>query len=194
MSELAQGRQQVWAAGNKNGGTNHVSDRPDLCQIKMTMQLFLKKNTHRETRSEKHTVYKSCWKSSYTTRKHPFFWGSHARGFLAVEFTTCSHLLGRSMNWEMSGLCLSILHCKAGIQKRSGMWQQCLASTSWQQADRRERGRYMDFPSLAFKQLVVILNPNTENLKSNIVNCFLTCILAEIVLWHLMLPLNCQLS
>lgn len=96
--ELAQGRQWVWAAGNKNGGTNHVSDRPDLCQIKMTTQPFLKKNAHRETRSEKHTVYKSCLKSSYPTRKHPSSWESHGRGSLAVEFTTYSHSLSRSTN------------------------------------------------------------------------------------------------
>lgn len=99
--ELAQGRQWVRAAGNKNGGTNHVSDGPDLCQIKITTQPFPEKNTHRESMSKKQTLYKSCLKSSYTTRKHPSSWESHAHGSLAVEFTTCSRLLGRSMNWKM---------------------------------------------------------------------------------------------
>lgn len=55
MIELAQ---RVWAAGNKNDGTNHVSDRQDLCWTEMTMQPFFK-NAHRETKSEKHTLYKT---------------------------------------------------------------------------------------------------------------------------------------
>lgn len=55
MFELAQ---RVRAAGSKNDGTNHVSDRQDLCWIEMTMQPFLK-SAHAETKAEKHTLYRT---------------------------------------------------------------------------------------------------------------------------------------
>lgn len=160
----------------------------------MTMQPFFKNTTHRETRSEKHSVQKLLEKQLHN-QKAPVF-----LRISCMQFPCCGIYRIVAFSWQKYELedlrimfkyfTLQSWHSEAGwnmtavhgIKVLPAGWLKC------------ELERCMDFPSLAIKQLVIILSPNTENLQFSIVDCFLTCISAEIFPWHLMLLLNHQVS
>lgn len=152
--ELAQGRQQVRAAGNKNSGINHVSDRPDLCQITMTTQPFLEKSTERNHVRKAHTVLKLLEKQLCNQKTSVFLRISRK------QFPGCGIYYIFTFAWQKYVLedvrimfkyfRLQSWHSEAGWNV-TAVYRIKALPAGWLKHD---LGRWMDSPSLAFRQLV----------------------------------------